>query len=187
MFFFQIALLKRAVEKFKSQLAVDNGSMCSDPSPKNSLTYHRINPISPTSSSAYQQQPQAESHGKRVTTSAIVSHEMDGSKSSRLKSSRLAGGQYSAGSSSLASNDQVQRSEQRSSLKNSSSNVKWKDQDSLREVNASLTRLDSKIMHLETLLAKLTDRLGQQAEADQEDNEDNSKEAKESEDKSSAI
>ena len=33
----------------------------------------------------------------------------------------------------------------------------------LKEVNASLTRLDRKILHLETLLAKLTDRLSLQA------------------------
>ena len=51
----------------------------------------------------------------------------------------------------------------------------------LKEVNASLTRLDRKILHLETLLAKLTDRLSQQAHAGQachvivDDNQDYAK------------
>ena len=51
--------------------------------------------------------------------------------------------------------------------------VKWKDREhkspgtnsaALKEVNASLSRLDKKILHLETLLAKLTDRLSQKVE-----------------------
>ena len=162
---FQIALLKRAVEKFKSQLAVDNSSVCSDPSPKNSLTYHRITPISPTS---YQMQ---QGDHKRVTTSAIVSHENDGSKGQQRgsKSSRLL--HHKNSSASL-------------------NTVKWKDSNSspptstsasvstaaaapptmiiehsaaLKEVNVSLSRLDRKILHLEDLLAKLTDKLSQQA------------------------
>ena len=80
--YLQIALLRRAVEKFKSQLgASDTASMCSEVSPKNSLAYHRITPISPSY--------QVGDHkgrggvGTAVTTSAIVSHEMDGSKSRR--------------------------------------------------------------------------------------------------------
>lgn len=123
------------MEKFKKQLASENASVCSDPSPKNSLTYHRITPISPSS--------QIDSSKGRVTTSAIVSHEMDGSKGKSLKS-RLS-------SSSLKTNN----------------SVKWKDTDSspthcsasLKDVNASLNRLDRKILHLETLLAKLTEKL----------------------------
>ena len=46
--------------------------------------------------------------------------------------------------------------------------VKWKDREhespgtnsaALKEVNASLNRLDKKILHLETLLAKFSDQL----------------------------
>ena len=48
LYYLQIALLKRAVEKFKSQLGADSASILSENSPKNSLTYHRITPISPS-------------------------------------------------------------------------------------------------------------------------------------------
>ena len=36
------------MEKFKSQLGADSASILSENSPKNSLTYHRITPISPS-------------------------------------------------------------------------------------------------------------------------------------------
>ena len=68
------------MEKFKSQLgASDTASMCSEVSPKNSLAYHRITPISPS----YQVGDHKGRGVGTVTTSAIVSHEMDGSKSRR--------------------------------------------------------------------------------------------------------
>ena len=158
--------------------------MCSEASPKNSLAYHRITPISPSYQGDYK--------GRTVTTSAIVSHEMDGSKSRR--GSRLIYNGSSAilpstiaGSATSKSSSTASREDWRS--------VKWKDREQssveqplapasmvvgasassnsnngiggLKEVNASLTRLDRKILHLETLLAKLTDRLSQQAHAGQ--------------------
>ena len=166
----QIALLRRAVEKFKSQLVTDNSSVCSDPSPKTSLSsHHRITPSNLAMVDHVTHMTGA--GGKRVTTAAIVSHEMDSHSASTLvrKSSRS--------SLSKSSHSQELRA------------VKWKDATPtvsseptastamaspptagasamtatpLREVNASLARLDRKMMHLETLLAKLTDRLSQQ-------------------------
>ena len=124
-----------------------------------------------------------------MTTSAIVSHEMDGSKSRRGSrliyngSSAILPTSTIAGSATSKSSSTASREDWRS--------VKWKDQreqssveqplgasasagnsgnngiGGLKEVNASLTRLDRKILHLETLLAKLTDRLSQQAHAGQ--------------------
>ena len=177
----QIALLKRAVEKFKSQLVTDNSSVCSDPSPKTSLSsHHRITPYSNPAAAAsnltvVDHVVHSSAGGRKVTTAAIVSHEMEAS-----------GGGGAGGS--LASGPTLVRKSSRASLSKSSAAsreewraVKWKDREEaasssieapqspqalmgtpLKEVNASFARLDRKIMHLETLLAKLTDRLSQQ-------------------------
>ena len=176
----QIALLKRAVEKFKSQLVTDNSSVCSDPSPKTSLSsHHRITPYSNPAAAAsnltvVDHVVHSSAGGRKVTTAAIVSHEMEASGGG-------AGG-------SMASGPTLVRKSSRASLSKSSAAsreewraVKWKDREEaasssieapqspqalmgtpLKEVNASFARLDRKIMHLETLLAKLTDRLSQQ-------------------------
>ena len=158
------------MEKFKSQLVTDNSSVCSDPSPKTSFnSHHRITPSNLTVDHTG---VVTGAGGKRVTTAAIVTHEMDPTSTLVRKSSRA--------SLSKASNSQEWRA------------VKWKDREEaasasasaseaittaltasppasavtagtpLKDVNASLARLDRKIMHLETLLAKLTDRLSQQ-------------------------
>ena len=157
------------MEKFKSQLVTDNSSVCSDPSPKTSLSsHHRITPSNLTVGEHLAHTGVVTgAGGKRVTTAAIVTHEMDSASTLVRKSSRA--------SLSKSSNSQEWRA------------VKWKDREEvasaseaasnaltasppasavtagtpLREVNASLARLDRKIMHLETLLAKLTDRLSQ--------------------------
>lgn len=142
--FLQIALLKRAVEKFKKQLANDEGSICSDhQSPK--LSHHRVTPISPIG------------HHNRVTTSAIINNyqESDG----RPKSSIRVRKKYTT--TPIKNGDEFR-------------SVTWKSEGpvsepvvanpDLKEVHSSLERLDRKMYHLETLLNRLHDRLGQQVQ-----------------------
>ena len=192
-YFFQIAMLKRVVQKFKSKLGEETGSVTSETSPKTSLAYHKITPISPSF--------QIDAGGRRVTTSAIVTHENDketinNRANNNNKPSRLAATPHGTAShvttstarrgsaaappaeSAVASavpkgasitSPTVSREDWRS--------VRWKDRESslesnahgsgngscgLKEVNTSLNRLDRKILHLESLLAKLTDKLSQQ-------------------------
>ena len=169
------------MEKFKSQLVTDNSSVCSDPSPKTSLSsHHRITPYSNPAASnltVVDHVVHSSAGGRKVTTAAIVSHEMEAS-----------------GGGSMASGPTLVRKSSRASLSKSSAAsreewraVKWKDREEaasssieqpqspqalmgtpLKEVNASFARLDRKIMHLETLLAKLTDRLSQQQSTENE-------------------
>ena len=175
------------MEKFKSQLVTDNSSVCSDPSPKTSLSsHHRITPYSNPAAAAsnltvVDHVVHSSAGGRKVTTAAIVSHEMEAS-----------GGGGAGGS--MASGPTLVRKSSRASLSKSSAAsreewraVKWKDREEaasssieapqspqalmgtpLKEVNASFARLDRKIMHLETLLAKLTDRLSQQQSTENE-------------------
>ena len=164
------------MEKFKSQLGADNSSVCSDPSPKTSLSsHHRITPYSNPSTSNLTVVDTHVSHssgGRKVTTAAIVSHEMEGPGATLVRKSSRA---------SLSKSSANSREEWRA--------VKWKDRQDeqppnsleavalassppigtpIKEVNASFARLDRKIMHLETLLAKLTDRLSQQQSTENE-------------------
>ena len=144
------------MEKFKAQLANETGSVCSTSSPKSNSGYHRITPMSPSYSI---------DQSNRVTTSAIVSHE---------NSVANAGG-----------NDRkVVRNSGRNghsrSSHTTSREVKWKDKDRenqghgggpenhhevWKEVNYNLNRLDRKIVHLETLIARFTDTIHQASAA----------------------
>ena len=72
--YLQIALLKRAVEKFKSQLGADSASILSENSPKNSLTYHRITPISPSYQASEGQKGKDFSIIRQNTQTKIIFH-----------------------------------------------------------------------------------------------------------------
>ena len=156
---FQIALLRRAVEKFKSQLANETGSVCSSASPKNSATsaYHRITPTSPSYST--------------VTTSAIVNnHDLGGGAPVERGAARRASSRNSARPAHTTSREVKWKDNEKAAIGHhqtspspgSTSTVPY-DQESWKEVNYNLTRLDRKIVHLETLLARFTETLHQAA------------------------
>ena len=134
------------MEKFKAQLANETGSVCSTSSPKSNSGYHRITPMSPSYSI----------DNNRVTTSAIVSHENSMATGVDRKVSRNSGRNGHSRNSHTTSRE-----------------VKWKDKDNQgghidhhevwKEVNYNLNRLDRKIVHLETLIARFTDSIHQAA------------------------
>ena len=137
------------MEKFKAQLANETGSVCSTSSPKSNSGYHRITPMSPSYSM---------DNSNRVTTSAIVSHENSMTTTGPLDRK--------------VSRNQSGRNGHSRSSHTTSREVKWKDKDNQghidhhevwKEVNYNLNRLDRKIVHLETLIARFTDSIHQAA------------------------
>ena len=145
------------MEKFKAQLANETGSVCSTSSPKSNSGYHRITPMSPSYSM---------DNSNRVTTSAIVSHENSMTTTGPLDRK--------------VSRNQSGRNGHSRSSHTTSREVKWKDKDQReggsgggpnhgdhhevwKEVNYNLNRLDRKIVHLETLIARFTDSIHQAA------------------------
>ena len=147
------------MEKFKSQLANETGSVCSSASPKNSATsaYHRIPPTSPSYST--------------VTTSAIVNNHETGAPVERA-ATRRASSRNSARPAHTTSREVKWKDNEKAAAlaghhqtspsQGSTSTVPY-DQESWKEVNYNLTRLDRKIVHLETLLARFTETLHQAA------------------------
>ena len=150
-YYLQIALLRRAVEKFKSQLANETGSVCSTASPKNSSAYHRITPMSPSYSI----------ENNRVTTSAIVSHETVAPAGLERKISR--GSARNSRTSHTTSREVKWKDNEKSLSPASSMNHEQQQHDVWKEVNYNLTRLDRKIVHLETLLSRFTESIHQAA------------------------
>jgi hypothetical protein len=109
----------------------------------------------------------------RVTTAAIVSHEVGDSstysKGGRRVSSSHQQSHQQSGPKYLSTSSPSKKTI--GGIREEWKYVKWQDNpdqaptnSSLTEVNVSLSRLDRKIVRLEVLLGKLTDRLSLQAE-----------------------